>query len=203
MNLNTNNMKKMLLILAIAVCSFANAQKGSVLVMGSVSYNSQKNSNSNFDNKPNVFAIQPKIGYQFHESWTAGIEGNFINIKQNSFEGSQYKDRVYEFGGFVRYSKPLSTIFSAYADLGVGYHNQKETNTNTMGQYYDDSDGFYARITPAIFIDISKGFGLNFNIGGLQYTSLNNDTASGTSFKTKAFAFNFGQSFSVGLSKNF
>ncbi|MCP2026915.1 hypothetical protein L1276_002059 [Flavobacterium sp. HSC-32F16] len=196
-------MKKMLLILAVALCSYANAQKGSVLVMGSVTYNSQKNSDSNLENKYNVFALQPKIGYQFHENWTAGIEGNLVNIKQNSFEGSQYKDRVYGFGGFLRYSKPLNTIFSAYADLGIGYRNRKETNTIATGQYYNDSDGFYTSLTPAVYIDISKGFGLNFNIGGLNYSVLNNDTASGSSFKTKAFEFNFGQAFSVGISKNF
>ncbi|MFB9078571.1 outer membrane beta-barrel protein [Flavobacterium procerum] len=196
-------MKKMLLILALALCGYANAQKGSVLVMGNVSYNSQKNSGFNSENKQNGFGIQPKIGYQFHENWTAGIEGNFINVKQTSFEGSQYRDKVYGFGGFVRYSKPLGSIFSAYADLGVGYRNRKETFTSAVGQTYNDSNGFYASVTPAIFIDISKGFGLNFNIGGLNYSSLDSDSATGSSYKTKTFGFNFGQSFSIGLSKNF
>jgi hypothetical protein len=196
-------MKKMLLILALTLCGYANAQKGSVLVMGNVSYSSQKNSGFNLENKQNGFGIQPKIGYQFHENWTAGIESNFMSVKQNFSEGDQYKDRVYGFGGFIRYAKPLGSIFSAYADLGIGYQNRKETFTNTIGQTYNDSDGFYATITPAIFIDISKGFGLNFNVGGLNYTSLNRDNASGSSSKTKTFVFNFGQSFSVGISKNF
>lgn len=35
-------MKKTLVILALAVVSFANAQKGSVLVLGNLSYYSQK-----------------------------------------------------------------------------------------------------------------------------------------------------------------
>lgn len=196
-------MKKMLLILALAICSYANAQKGSILVMGNVTFNSQKNSNSNSETKQNYFGFQPKVGYQFHENWTAGIEANILNTKQDYYDDSQYKDQVYGFGGFLRYTKPLGSIFSAYADLGVGYKNRKETNKNALGQTYNDSDGFYAGITPAIFIDISKGFGLNFNIGGLNYSSLNNDTASGTSFKTKTFGFNFGQSFSIGVSKNF
>lgn len=196
-------MKKMLLILALAVCGYANAQKGSILVMGSVNFNSVKDSNSSLETKQNYFGIQPKVGYQFHENWTAGIEANIVNNKQDYNDQSQYKDQVYGFGGFLRYSKPLGNIFSAYADLGVGYNNRKETNRNTTGQTYNDSDGFYAGITPAIYIDISKGFGLNFNIGGLNYSALNNDTASGTSYKTKAFGFNFGKSFSIGLSKNF
>lgn len=193
----------MLLIIALAVCSYVNAQKGSVLVMGSVTYNSQKDSNSNLEIKQDVFGFQPKVGYQFHENWTAGIEGNFKNVKQKLVDSSQYKDEIYEFGGFLRYSKPLGGVFSAYADLGIGYTTRKETFKNEITQTYNDSDGFYAGITPAIFIDISKGFGLNFNIGGLNYSTLNTDTASGTSYKTKTFGFTFGESFSVGLSKNF
>lgn len=196
-------MKKMLLILALAICSYANAQKGSILVMGNVTFNSQKNSSSNLENKQNYFGFQPKVGYQFHENWTAGIEADIRNNKQDFYEGSQYKDRVYGFGGFLRYSKPLGSIFSAYADLGVGYKNRKETNKNLAGQTYNDSDGFYAGITPAIYIDISKGFGLNFNIGGLNYTSLSNDYSNGGGDKSESFYFNFGQSFSFGISKNF
>jgi hypothetical protein len=196
-------MKKILVIVALAVFSLANAQKGSVLVMGNVMYNSQKDSNSNFENKQNYFGFQPKVGYQFHENWTAGIEGAISNSKNDLSDGSQYKDHNYKLGGFLRYSKPLGGIFSAYADLGLGYKNRKETFRNTTGQTYNDSDGFYASLTPAIFIDIKKGFGLNFNIGGLNYSALNGDLAAGMKNKTKTFEFNFGQSFSIGVSKNF
>ncbi|MFC0781102.1 outer membrane beta-barrel protein [Flavobacterium sp. HJSW_4] len=198
-------MKKMLLILVLAICSYANAQKGSILVMGNVTFNSQKNSNSNSnaENKQNYFGFQPKVGYQFHENWTAGIEADITSNKQDFNDGTQFKDRIYAFGGFLRYSKTLGGIFSAYADLGVGYKNKKETNKNAIGQYYNDSDGFYVGLTPAIFIDIKKGFGLNFSIGGINYSALNNDYASGATGKTKSLYSNFGQSFSVGISKNF
>ncbi|WPO80593.1 outer membrane beta-barrel protein [Flavobacterium sp. KACC 22761] len=196
-------MKKILVVVALAVFSFANAQKGSVLVMGSIMYNSQNDSNSNFESKQNFFGFQPKVGYQFQENWTAGIEGNISNSKNDLNDGSLYKDHVYKLGGFLRYSKPLGGIFSAYADLGLGYKNRKETFRNTTGQTYNDSDGFYASLTPALFIDIKKGFGLNFNIGGLNYSALNTDLAAGMKGKTKTFEFNFGQSFSIGVSKNF
>ena len=67
-------MKKILVILALAMISFANAQKGSVLVMGSINYQSQNTSNSGLETKQNYFGFSPKVGYQFHENWTAGIE---------------------------------------------------------------------------------------------------------------------------------
>lgn len=196
-------MKKILVLLALVVFSFANAQKGSVLVMGSVSYYSQNTSSTNGDDKQNTIIFQPKLGYQFHENWTAGVEADYSRVKQDFINDTGRKDRVYSFGGFLRYTKPLNQTFSAYADLGVGYQNRKEITTLDTGRYYTDSDGIYASITPAIFIDVYKGLGLNFNIGGLNYNVMNYDGASGESSKIKSFNFTLGQAFSVGISKNF
>lgn len=196
-------MKKIIVVFALFIFSCANAQKGSVLVMGNVGYYSQTTSNSGEENKQNGFFFQPKIGYQFHENWTVGLEANFRNTKQEFNNENGYKDRANSFGGFLRYTKALNQTFSAYADLGVGYQNRTEINTIDSGRYYIDRDGMYASITPAIYIDVYKGFGLNFNIGGLNYNVANYDGASGESSKEKSFQFNFGQAFSVGISKNF
>lgn len=196
-------MKKILVVLAFLVFSFSNAQKGSILVMGSATYYSTNSSASLGENKQNTINLQPKIGYQFHENWTSGIEANFTNTKQNSYDESQYKDNAYSLGGFLRYTKTLNNTFSAYADLGVGYQNRRQINTLATGRYYTDNDGMYASITPAVFINISKGFGLNFNIGGLNYTTMDYDGSSGINYKSKSFQFNLGQAISVGISKNF
>ena len=117
-------MKKMLLILALAMISFANAQKGTILVMGNVTYISQNSSISNLETKSHNFAFSPKVGYQFHDNWTAGVESGFSNSKQNSpFAESKFTD--FSIGGFLRYSKPLNETFAAYADLGAGYQKSK------------------------------------------------------------------------------
>src|SRR6218665_1630752 len=186
-------MKKILVVLALFVFSFANAQKGSILVMGSVTYYSTNTSTSLGESKQNTINLQPKIGYQFHDNWTAGVEANFTNTKQNFYTESQYKDNAYSLGGFLRYTKALNNTFSAYADLGVGYQNRRQINTIASGRYYTDSDGMYASITPALFINVSKGFGLNFNVGGLKYDIMNYDGTPGNSYKTKSFQFNLGQ----------
>ena len=63
------------------------------------------------------------------------------------------------------------------------------------------SNGFYAGITPALFINMKNSFGLNFSIGGIQYSSLKSDTTP--SVKSSSFDFNFGKTVNIGISKNF
>lgn len=196
-------MKKMLVIAVLAMFSFANAQKkGSILVMGSFNYQSENVSNSGSETKNNNFGFSPKVGYQFHQNWTAGIEAGVSNSKQENVN-NEYKSNNFSLGGFLRYSKPLNQTFSAYADLGVGFQNQKDTFTNNLGRTINEGDGFYARVTPAIFINVNKGFGLNFNIGGLGYNTLNYDGNNGNGNNVKRFDISFGQAFSVGISKSF
>ncbi len=197
-------MKKSLLILALAVFSFANAQKGTVLVAGNVGYSSQK-SDVSAGTSPTVnsFNFSPKVGYQFNDNWTVGVESSIANSK-STYTSGEYKSNNFSVGGFLRYSKPIGGIFSAYADLGTGYHNVEQTNYNGGDFPYTSTtkgNGFYVGVTPAISLNISKGFGLNFNLGSIGYNTLNNTTHNGND--TKNFNFNFGQSFSVGISKNF
>lgn len=197
-------MKKMLVVLALAMFSFANAQKGSILVMGSIEYDSQKVSNSGTEFKNSYFGFAPKVGYQFHQNWTAGIEAGVGTETTKFVNNTERKDNNFSLGGFLRYSKPLNQTFSAYADLGVGYQSTKTTTeAGALTTTTNKGDGFYIGVTPAIFINVNKGFGLNFNIGGLGYNTLNYDGNNGNGDNVKNFAFTFGKAFSVGISKNF
>ena len=63
-------MKKVFIILALSIFSFANAQKGTVLVAGSIGFSSVKQTNSKYEN----FNFSPKVGYQFNDNWTVGGE---------------------------------------------------------------------------------------------------------------------------------
>ncbi|MFD2942892.1 outer membrane beta-barrel protein [Flavobacterium notoginsengisoli] len=194
-------MKKMLLVLALAVCSYANAQKGSVLVMGSIEYNSQKTSYPLGDNTRDYFGFLPKVGYQFHENWTAGLEANIGTFKNQDENVTLQKTTNFSAGGFIRYSKPLNETFSFYTDLGLGFQSRKETvNSPSFPLDEEKGDGMYVNVTPAIFINVHKGFGLNFNIGGLGYNTLSYDN-NGRDVKTLNFT--LGRAFSIGVSKNF
>jgi hypothetical protein len=196
-------MKKLLLILALAVFSFANAQKGTILVSGNFGYSSRNASNSGGSPDYTSFNFSPKIGYQYNNNWTVGVESTIVNSK-NTYSIGEFKSNGFSVGGFVRYSKPIGGIFSLYADLGTGYHNVEDTNYNGGDFPYTStskSNGFYVGVTPALLLNIKKGFGLNFNIGGLGYDTLNNTTNNGSDYKS--FNFSFGQAVSVGISKNF
>lgn len=196
-------MKKALLILALTMFSFANAQKGTILVLGNVGYESQQTGDSG--NQPTLksFNFSPKVGYQYNDNWTLGVESSIQNAK-STYTSGEYKSNGLSVGGFVRYSKPLGELFSVYADLGSGYHNVEQTQYNVGLDPYlstTKANGFYVGVTPALLMNISKGFGLNFNLGSLGYSTLNNTTNNGSD--TQKFDFSFGQAFSIGISKNF
>ena len=174
-------MKKLLVAFALFVVTMSNAQKGSMLLGGNVGFTSEKIGASKAEN----FEFSPKIGYQFTDNWTAGVEGSIMTIKTTGFE----KSEKYKIGGFVRYAKPLSEIFAVYADLGAGYQNASLNNAK----------GMYASLTPALFINMKNGFGLNFSIGGIHYDNLDGKNDP----RQETIGFDFGKTFNIGISKNF
>lgn len=174
-------MKKLLVAVVLLVTTMMSAQKGSILLGGNVGFGSEKIGDDKYEN----FEFSPKVGYQFTDKWTLGVEGSILNYKES---GSKTKE-AYRVGAFTRYSMPLSELFSFYADLGVGYQERS----------IDKTKGVYAGLTPGLFINMKKGFGLNFNIGGIGYDNL---SGKGTP-REQRFGFNFGESITFGISKNF
>jgi len=190
----------MLLILALATFSFANAQKGTILVGGNIEYNSTTYDHPLVETKANTFGFSPKVGYQFHDNWTVGGEFSINSAKQKG-AGLETKANVYTYGAFVRYTVPLSETFSVFGDLGAGLQNQKSENfENGSLITKNKADGIYVGLTPALFINMKKGFGLNFSIGGLGYKTLNYDNNGSD---VSSFYFNFGKTVNIGVSKNF
>lgn len=189
----------MLLIIALATFGFANAQKGTILVGGNIGYASETTDYNVGETKTNSFSFSPKVGYQFNDNWTVGGEFTIASSK-NDQGTTEYKTNSSRFGAFVRYSVPLSQTFAVFADMGAGFQNQ--TNKTYTGANYAKSkaDGMYVGVTPALFINMKKGFGLNFSIGGLGYETLSYDNNGPD---VNSFYFNFGQTFNIGISKNF
>lgn len=181
-------MKKLLVAVVILLTTMASAQKNSILLGGNVGFSSEKIG----ENKAEGFEFSPKVGYQFSDKWTIGAEASIINtsfdIIQNDIKTSG-DGQKYKIGGFVRYSVPLSNMFSFYTDLGAGYQSDSPNFRS----------GMYTNLTPALFINMKKGFGLNFSIGGIYY-----DNIDGKDYpKQQNFGFDFGKSVKIGVSKNF
>ncbi len=178
-------MKKLILsVTLLGMVATATAQKNTLLVAGNVSYEDDDTSNTK------TYEFSPKVGYQFSDHWTAGIESAMGKI-----DADEYESNSFSLGGFVRYSQPLSEQFAVYADLGAGYQRIEEDYTDSA-QF--DADGFYASLTPNLFINFKNGFGLNFNIGGVGYGQFDGDD-----YERSDFNVNFGKSVGFGISKNF
>ena len=190
----------MLLILALAIVGYANAQKGTVLVGGNIGFTSENVDQQNDERKTNSFVFSPKVGYQFTDNWTLGGEFAITTSKSTALN-SESKYRDFRVGAFARYTMPLNETFAVFADLGAGFQNR--TNKNYMDDILSSdskADGFYTTLTPALFINMKKGFGLNFSIGGVEYQTLKFDE---NETKYNSFSFNFGKTVNIGVSKNF
>jgi hypothetical protein len=188
-------MKKVIIIMALAFVSLVNAQKGSVLVAGSIGYHSKNKG----DTKSDFFEFSPKVGYQFSDNATVGLEIGYGSSTESGRIGNdwvEYNEKDFRLGAFLRYAQPLGGVFSIFGDLGVGMQTAKESNL----VFENKGDGFYIGFVPAIGVNMKKGFCLNFSIGGLTYDSLKYD---GTSDATNTFDFTFGKQASIGISKNF
>jgi opacity protein-like surface antigen len=184
-------MKRIVLgtLLMTGFCFASHAQKGSILVYGDLGAHTVKQPN---DDKTTEFSINPGIGYQFSDHWTAGIAGGYGHSKVEPSTGAEQKSNTYRAGGFGRYTYVFSSIFSLYGQGDVYYHGQKIEDVK--------SNGFGAAITPAVGINVSKGFALNIGFGGISYETIKIKDADNS---TKTFDVNFGKNVTIGVSKNF
>lgn len=189
-----------MIMTAVMVASVmaASAQKSTLLVGGNVDFTSAKD--KNFDSKSNSFELNPTIGYQFNNNWTAGITGTIGTDKTESLN-TENKQTLFAGGPFIRYAHPMSETFAVYGQLEGLFGGGKNTTTITA-----PSSSFSAKynktqinLFPALFINFKKSFGLNFNIGGLSYESLKFKGAKSST----GFNFNFGKVVGIGISKNF
>ncbi len=190
-------MKKVFLYLAVS-CMFAtaNAQKKSVLLFGDLGFITSKLSDPGTTTNTRYF-INPGIGYQFSDNWTAGLNFGIENNKDES-GGSYSKTKTLKGGPFVRYTYSISELFNFYvqaeaAALSLHFRTSVDPTKKTSG--------FAASVAPAIAFKIKKGFALNFGLGGIEY--LNITYPSIDNQRAKGLYLSFGKQYNIGVSKNF
>ena len=184
-------MKKIILstFLVIGIVFVSQAQKGSILVYGTMDISTDKQPN---DDKTTTFYINPGVGYQFSDHWTAGVAGSYGHSKFNPSAGADSKSSDYKAGGFARYTQTFNNIFSLYGQGDVYYHGTKVQDVK--------SNGVGIALIPTIGINVSKGFALNISFGGISYERIK---VKGAGNATKTFDMNFGKQIGIGVSKNF
>lgn len=197
-------MKKTLLIGAITIFGAMNAQKNTILVGGDVAFNTVKEKDTNSSLTTDQFSFNPRVGYQFTDNWTAGVRLGIGTEKKTAkvtgLSDASTKTNAFLYGVFARYTMPFNETFAAYGELDVYATNGKKTTSVANVSSTDKTTGFGVMFTPNLFINFKNSFGLNFNIGGLGYTS---EKVKDTDFKTNQFGFGFGKGVTVGISKNF
>ena len=208
-------MKKFLIMVLLAMGSIANAQKNTYLIDGSIGFNTFKtNDGSGWSNSGSSFNFSPKVGYQFNDKWTVGLQlgvsiggGESTNDNYTNASTTDISKGFY-YGGFLRYNKKISEFFMFFTDFNIGFNNGETTfeNLSTTGVKLSNSNsynGFNANITPAISLDIKNNFRLNISFGGLAYNYSHKENDSGNYSYNNNFGFNFGQTYAFGVSKNF
>lgn len=209
-------MKKLFLaLLAVASIGTANAQKNSVLVFGNAGYSFANNDMSTAGKtRTNTWNVTPGVGFQFNNHLTVGIQGGYMENKSVSdvtgapSTQSTTRGREWQLGAFFRYTKQLSNIFAVYSQLDLSYVDGKTENDlvqyvtpgNIYAHSFDTYNGFQASIVPAIAVMVHKGLAMNFSMGGLGFRTISYDKAPTT---VTSFGVTFGQTFNIGLSKNF
>jgi len=204
-------MKKAVLILFVlmSLAKISEAQKGSWLLYGNAGFGSSSDS---FDFKSNAYTISPGIGYQFKDRWTAGLNFSFggtrneIPASPEVPSGNYDETSFFNVGPFLRYSYPISDIFSIYGQAEVSYLSGNITPYGLDGGSYT---GFGADFFPAIGVNIKNGFALNLSFGGISYQTksykgqyYSNQIPSAANSASQ-FAITFGQGATFGISKNF
>jgi len=177
----------------------ANAQANSVLVFGNLGIGASKDAT---EIKHFNFNINPGIGYQMDDHWTLGVEGGFGTTRSKADGATAWKyDNNYQIGAFGRFTQTLDhkNIFAFYAQLGIGYEGMTSSSPVPGGESII-KNGVYAYLVPAIAINVYRGFALNFNFGGLDFSR---NKFKGAENASTGLDLQFGKQISIGISKNF
>ena len=150
--------------------------------------------------KTTEWHASPGVGYQFNHNWTLGIKIMWVQSATKDSSGVKNTDNMYSVGPFARYSHYIrkSETFYYYTQLDFDYQGGYHTNQGNPAT--NKHNGIYAGLYPALGINVGRGLGLNFSIGGLSYST---DKVSNATYSTNTFSFTFGNQVNVGISKNF
>ena len=199
-----------LVVLCAGNCFFASAQVNSVLHLLNFGGASGSTTNSGTDQSQNSFNALIGLGYQVSKNWTFGGE---INLSySNNRSTYTYKDSTgsstsitnsskslgYGGGLFARYSVPISKLLFFYTQAdGIYTTTQSFENGTAVPGGANSHIGL--SITPAIGLHLKKGYALNFTFGSVALFHNHNPSAG---FTTTGITYNFGQTFTIGVSRN-
>ena len=179
----------LILVVLFAVFSEVQAQEGSLMLYGSLTYKDNNNTGSSFGANP------IGLGYFFNDHVVAGM--NFAFDKEKNGLG-HLTDSKYEVGPFYSDSWKIGDYFVIIAQLDTHYV-WGNTMINTMGSY--SYDGYLVRAYPIIAIGLGHGWALKAKFCELSFASTFGNDANKTKDNTFIAGVN-GSTLGIGVSKN-
>lgn len=192
-------MKKLILALLAAgsVATASAQQPHSILLYGDLGLTTTRDT---VLDKTTDWHAKIGVGYQFNHNWTLGVQLMWGQDAFKSSTGDKNTFNNYSVGPFVRYSHYIgrSETFFWYDQLDFDYMGGYHTAEGNPADY--KHTGIYVGLYPALGVNVGHGMALNFNIGGINYTT---DKYQGAPNAQNTFNFTLGNQINVGVSKNF
>ncbi|HRG53102.1 MAG TPA: outer membrane beta-barrel protein [Bacteroidia bacterium] len=209
--------KKQLFIalLLISIQSFAQYNKGQLMVNGNIngSSNKGKGTHNDISNHTNKFKSQQfgcdlNVGYFLANRFAIGIEEQirfskaYSEIVDITYRNTNMNRSKYNFTGvFMRYNQPIyKSKFGVFFKLTNGYAIQKQTTetasySDSFGDKSSKSErkgsGYYGYLTPGLFYFVNNRLSLEATLGDLSYSKSNSKDQTDYKYKNSYVNANF------------
>jgi len=206
-------------LLFLSIQSFAQFNKGQLMINGSAHYYSSKyNTNSN-DRIEKINQQQysggVSLGYFFSNHFVAGIDGG-VGSGRNKIENIDTMRRNYNLGrdnnswmgAFLRYNQPIyHSKFGVFLRVSGDYELRKYTSKSEYTFVNSPTDiytserkghGYSCSLSPGLFYFVNNRLSLETSIGGISYSLFHMKETSANSFDSYTFKeSSFNSSFSI------
>ncbi|UWY26969.1 hypothetical protein N4T20_14695 [Flavobacterium sp. TR2] len=179
----------LILLLVCGSLTAVSAQKGSLMLYGSLTYKDNNNTGSSFGANP------IGVGYFFNDHVVAGMNYAFDREKNGL---GNLTDSKHEIGPFYSDSWNIGEHFAIIAQADAHYV-WGNTLMNTPESY--SYNGYLGRIYPIVAVFLGNGWALKAKFCELSYENTTGNDANKTSNRTFIAGIN-GSTLGLGVSKN-
>lgn len=177
-----------MLLVNAALITKAQTSAGTIMIGGSVGFNSNTQETAGDDLKSSTFSISPSAGYFLSDNFALGLEFGFSSTKFSNDD----KLTSLNVGPFARYYKFIvEEKFAFYGEAGFSFGSGKY---DPDGGNEAKSSSFGLNISPGFAYFFSNKWALDFQLQGISYSSndpnKDNDNDKQSSFTFGVSSFN-------------
>lgn len=209
--------KSLILILSLmllSISSFAQLQKGNLLLGGNVNFQTSSTESDNLGvaggntSKSNRFSFSPLVGYFFSDRTVLGLKVDYFSSKTENriLAGPTiiFENDGIGLGPFVRRYFPIKEWVAFYGQAEVNYGSARHLNTNSSSSSSETktrSVNFAASLGLSFFPTQWMSIDLSANPLSFYHQNNQNNSGSSSSSEVNTSGFNFdlnSNSFSLG-----